>query len=306
MPLTNLASGLTGNPAFFNWARVAACVAAGQEPFGRRALDDADLVGPEVQRTTCGDARVLLAQRAGRRIARVDEEALARVRLTLVHRLELGDRHVDFAAHLEHVGIRRARSAQLVRHVLHGGDVRRDVLAHDTVAARGGPDEAALLEGEGHGHAVDLRLAGESEGSSSSEGSCRRRRSPHARTSSSLKALSRLIIGARWRTSWNRPDGAAPTEFVGESGVAKAGYSDSSRRSSSTKRSYSASGISGASRVWYSVLWCRIRDAELFRPLPRAGRHAVAAGGRHARVLRSSHAQAAMPAPTMASGSRTS
>ena len=133
-----------------------------------------------------------------------------------------------------------------------------------------------------------------SRDSSSSEGSCRRRRSPQARTSSSLKALSRLIIGARWRTSRKRPDGAAPTEFVGESGVAKTGYSDSRRRSSRTRRSYSASGISGASRVWYSVLWCWISRGAPRPPAPSAGRRGSA------RVLRSGHAQAAIPAPTRA------
>ena len=30
-------------------------------------------------------------------------------------------------------------------------------------------------------------------------------------------------MGTRWRTSAKRPDGAAPTMFVGESGVASSG-----------------------------------------------------------------------------------
>ena len=59
--------------------------------------------------------------------------------------------------------------------------------------------------------------------SRSSDGSCRRSRSAHARNSASSNALSRLIIGTRWRTSWKRPDGAAPTALVGESGEANVG-----------------------------------------------------------------------------------
>ena len=59
--------------------------------------------------------------------------------------------------------------------------------------------------------------------SRSRSGTWRRRRSAQARSSSSLNALSRLIIGTRWRTSWNSPDGAAPTACVGESGVASDG-----------------------------------------------------------------------------------
>ena len=39
----------------------------------------------------------------------------------------------------------------------------------------------------------------------SRSGTARRSRSAQARSSSSENALSRLIIGTRWRTSWNRP-----------------------------------------------------------------------------------------------------
>ena len=124
-----------------------------------RALDVAERVGPEVQRPLRRDGRVLLAQRAGGRVARVDEEALAQLGLALVHGLELFDGHVDFAADLEHVGIGAARLGQFLGHVADGEDVRRDVLAGDAVAAGGGLHEAALLVRERHGHAVDLGLA---------------------------------------------------------------------------------------------------------------------------------------------------
>ncbi len=95
--------------------------------------------------------------------------------------------------------------------------------------------------------------------SRSSSGAWRRSRSDQARSSSSLNALSRLIIGTRWRTSWKSPDGAAPTACVGESGVAKVGVAPPRAGAARpASRSYSASGISGASSWWYSSLWCRI------------------------------------------------
>ena len=54
-------------------------------------------------------------------------------------------------------------------------------------------------------------------------------------------------MGRRWRTGWNSPEGAAPTVWVGESAVTSDGSAASRSRSSRTNRSYSASGISGAS-----------------------------------------------------------
>ena len=51
-----------------------------------------------------------------------------------------------------------------------------------------------------------------------SGGTCLATRSAQARSSSGLKALSRLIIGTWWTTGANRVDGAAPTVVVGESG----------------------------------------------------------------------------------------
>ena len=96
---------------------------------GGRTLHEPDGVGPEVQWPLCRDARVLLTQRAGGGVARVDEEALPGVGLALVHRLEVGDRHVDLPAHLEHAGVGTARLGELLGDVLHGADVGRHVLA---------------------------------------------------------------------------------------------------------------------------------------------------------------------------------
>ncbi len=44
-----------------------------------------------------------------------------------------------------------------------------------------------------------------------SSGTCLASRSVHARSSSGLNALSRLIIGTWWVTGANSVDGAAPT-----------------------------------------------------------------------------------------------
>ena len=49
--------------------------------------------------------RILLAQRAGGGVARVGGHALAGGGQALVQRLEVGDAHVDFAAHLDRGGI---------------------------------------------------------------------------------------------------------------------------------------------------------------------------------------------------------
>ncbi len=79
-------------------------------------------------------------------------------------------------------------------------------------------------------------------------------------------------MGTRWRTSWKRPDGAAPTALVGESGEASDGCSSSSSRSSRTRRSYSASGISGESSVWYStLLWAMSARSSSTRAATSAG-----------------------------------
>ena len=51
-----------------------------------------------------------------------------------------------------------------------------------------------------------------------------------------------------------QPEGAAPTVWVGESAVTSDGSAASSSRSSRTRRSYSASGISGASSTLYRSL----------------------------------------------------
>ena len=68
------------------------------------SLSFAPAVGEEAQRPRGGNAGVLLPQRTGRGVARVGEDLAARRLLPLVQGGEVGLRHIDLAAHLEHVG----------------------------------------------------------------------------------------------------------------------------------------------------------------------------------------------------------
>src|SRR5205085_10769238 len=65
----------------------------------RAALDVTYLIREERELAPSGDLRVLLAQRPGRRVAGVGEQALARLALLLVELLECRQRHVDLAPH---------------------------------------------------------------------------------------------------------------------------------------------------------------------------------------------------------------
>ncbi len=122
--------------------------------------------------------------------------------------------------------------------------------------------------------------------SRSRSGTWRRRRSAQARRSASSKALSRLIMGTRCRTGWNSPRGAAPTVCVGESGVSRVGYAASSSRSSSTRRSYSASGISGESSTLYRSLWYLITWRSSVARAAASGGGASPAAGASGAMLR--------------------
>ncbi len=59
-------------------------------------------IGEEAQRPRRGDLRVLLAQRAGRGVARIDVEGLSLLLLKRVELLEVGLAEIDFAAHFDH------------------------------------------------------------------------------------------------------------------------------------------------------------------------------------------------------------
>ena len=113
-------------------------------------------VDPRRQGAVRGDRRVLLAERARGRVARVRRELLIRPGQPLVQLAEAGEREVDLAAHLDHG--RRAVAVHSQRDRLDRSQVRRHVLPLDAVAPRGASHEDAVLVREVDGEAVDLRL----------------------------------------------------------------------------------------------------------------------------------------------------
>ena len=115
------------------------------------------LVGPEREVPGGGHRCVLLAERAGGRVAGVHVDLLVGRLLRGVQRCEGGQAHVDLAAHLHH---RRGAIGQAYGNVSDGPDVGRDVLACTTVAAGCRLDEHPVLVAERHGQAVELQLAG--------------------------------------------------------------------------------------------------------------------------------------------------
>ena len=121
--------------------------------------DLAQAVGEEAQGPLRGDARIELAHRTGRRVARVDEGLAADLALAFVEPVEIGTAHIDLAAHLQH---RRhaafAIRGQGERDLADGADVVGHVLAHLAVAARGGLHQPAVLVAQAHGEAVELGL----------------------------------------------------------------------------------------------------------------------------------------------------
>jgi hypothetical protein len=134
-------------------------VVVGRVP--RRALDGAELVGPQAQLAPRGDRRVLLPHRAGGGVAGVHELARPGLQLSLVQPLEGTEGHVHLAPHLEQGG--RLLQRQPFGDGVDRGDVGGDVLPHASIAAGGGLHEAAVGVGEAHGEAVDLRLAHEGD-----------------------------------------------------------------------------------------------------------------------------------------------
>ena len=136
------------------------CERIGLEAAGLEPLDHAGLrlsrhfahlapgIGEKAERTRSGNACVLLAQGAGRRIARIGEDRLAGRLLALVERKEIGLGHVDLAAHFR--DLRHALAFEPMRHILQRADIGGDVLAFAAVAAGGGGDERAVLVAQRH------------------------------------------------------------------------------------------------------------------------------------------------------------
>ena len=125
---------------------------------GRHVAHLAPRIGEEPQRPRGGDLWILLTQRPGRGIARVDVERLALLRLNLVELGEVLLAEIDLAAHLDD---RRHAFRQRVRNILDGADVGGDVLTADTVAPGDAEHQLARLVAQRHRQAVDLGLGGE-------------------------------------------------------------------------------------------------------------------------------------------------
>ena len=146
-------------------------VLAGREPLPRCRGDRTDPVGDHRQGPGSGNGGVLLAQRAGSRVARVgkDLQEGGAVGLPLqvegsallVEGLELLGGEVDLAAHLEQGGVGVAGQDQGDRG--DGAHIAGDVLTGGAVPPGSGPGEDAVLVGQGYGQAVDLDLGGHGE-----------------------------------------------------------------------------------------------------------------------------------------------
>ena len=153
------------------------------------------LVCPGGQQAVGGHLRVLLAERAGPRVARVGVEREAGLLALGVDPGELGLRHEDLAA-----GIERRRIGELRRDRLDRPEVGRDVLAGRPVAARRALDEAAALVAERDREAVDLELGDVAEIGGRLRGGCEAEASPDARVE-----RPQLVVAERVPEREHRP-----------------------------------------------------------------------------------------------------
>ena len=111
-------------------------------------------VSEKSERARGGDARVELAQRPRRGVARVGEHRLAGLRLPAVERGEVGMAHINFASRFEDAGSAR----ETLRDRVNGPHIGGDVLALVAVAPRRRLHEFAVLVAQRTGKSVDLRL----------------------------------------------------------------------------------------------------------------------------------------------------
>ncbi len=117
--------------------------------------DLAELVAPHRQLALGRDRGVLLAERAGRGVAGVDERRLARSGGPLVEGVEGGRGHVHLAPHFEDLG---GAGGQGLGDDVDGADVCRDVLPHLPVTTGGGLHQLALLVTQRDRHPIDLQF----------------------------------------------------------------------------------------------------------------------------------------------------
>ena len=124
----------------------------------RSPLDEPEAMGVEAEAALGRDARILLTQRAGGRVARVGERGLAFGLAARVEGGEVVEAHEHFAAHFHQM--RDAIAGQLRGDGRDRADIEGDVLADDAVAARQALNEHAIAVNEVERQAVDLDLAG--------------------------------------------------------------------------------------------------------------------------------------------------
>src|SRR5262249_10046604 len=119
----------------------------------------AGAVADEDERTGGGDARIELLEGPGGGVARVRERREPGLLALAVQLPERIDRQEHLAPRLEPPRRAAVRDSQAERNGPDRADVRGDVLADDTVAARRTRRERAILVDQLDGDAVDLRLA---------------------------------------------------------------------------------------------------------------------------------------------------
>ena len=126
------------------------------------AHDLADLIAPKAELAARRDARILLAQASGGRVARVHEQFFTSLSCALVHCLEAGERHIDLTANLDDIGnIWNIGPHEAMWNGGHREHVGRDVFAHATIAACGCLHQHATLITQADCQPVDLELAHE-------------------------------------------------------------------------------------------------------------------------------------------------
>ena len=117
------------------------------------------------QVAACRDLGILLAQGSGSGVARVGEGVATLGIGLFIQTNKAAFGHIDLAAYFDgtlavgtHVGERRL--GQVHGNILDGAHVERHILARGAVTARGRAYEGAVLVGKRDAQAVDLKLAG--------------------------------------------------------------------------------------------------------------------------------------------------
>ena len=122
----------------------------------RLATHLADAIGVETQRSLRSDSRIQLPQRARRAIAWIGQHLAVVQAGMFVPALEIGPRHVDLAAHFQH--LRPALSLQMPGDDGDRAQIGGDILAGAAVTTGRALHEHAILVAQADRQAVELRL----------------------------------------------------------------------------------------------------------------------------------------------------